>query len=73
MRPQLEATFSHLNNGPHVLEMLYASVGPALLGGIQWIFTISAILMVALLFLNLLIKNVPLRHGPVASSEVDHL
>jgi MFS family permease len=69
MRPQLEATFSRLNNGPHALEMLYASVAPALLGGIQWIFWISAVLMVALLLLNLLIKDVPLRHGPVASSE----
>jgi len=69
MRPQLEATFSHLNNGPQLLETLYASVGPALLGGIRWIFLISAILMAALLMMNLLIKDVPLRHGPVASSE----
>jgi EmrB/QacA subfamily drug resistance transporter len=69
MRPQLESTFSHLNNGPHVLAGLYASVAPALLGGIQWIFLISAILMVALLLFNLLMKDVPLRHGPVSSSE----
>src|SRR5215510_3945745 len=69
MRPQLEATFSHLNNGPQLLETLYASVGPALLGGIRWIFLISAILMAALLVMNLLIKDARLRHGPVASSE----
>ncbi len=69
MRPQLEATFSRFDDGPHVLNSLYASVGPALLGGIQWIFVISAALMVALFILNLLIKDVPLRHGPVASSE----
>ena len=69
MRPQLEATFSRLNNGPRLLETLYARVAPALLGGIQWIFQISAVLMVALLVLNLLMKDVPLRHGPVASSE----
>jgi MFS family permease len=69
MRPQLEATFSRLNNGPHVLETLYASVAPALLGGIQWIFLISAVLMVALFGLNLMMKDVPLRHGPVTSSE----
>jgi len=69
MRPQLEATFSRLNNGPRVLETLYTNVAPALLGGIQWIFQISAVLMVALLLLNLLMKDVPLRHGPVASSE----
>jgi len=69
MRPQLEATFSHFDNGPHVLNSLYASVGPALLGGIQSIFLISAGLMVGLLILNLLIKDVPLRHGPVTGSE----
>src|SRR5262245_20263362 len=69
MRPQLETTFSHLNNGPQLLETLYASVGPALLGGIRWIFLISAILMAALLVMNLLIKDARLRHGPVASSE----
>jgi predicted MFS family arabinose efflux permease len=69
MRPQLEATFSRIDNGPHVLETLYSRVAPALLGGIQWIFLISAVLMVALFLLNLLIKDVPLRHGPVASSE----
>jgi len=69
MRPQLESAFGRLNNGPHVLETLYASVAPALLGGIQWIFLISAVLMVALFLLNLLMKDVPLRHGPVTSSE----
>jgi EmrB/QacA subfamily drug resistance transporter len=69
MRPQLEATFSRFNNGPQVLEKLYASVGPSLLGGIRWIFVISTVLMVALFVMNLLIKDVPLRHGPVTSSE----
>jgi len=69
MRPQLEATFSRLNNGPHMLETLYASVPLSLLGGIQWIFRISAVLMVALFLLNLMMKDVPLRHGPVSSSE----
>jgi EmrB/QacA subfamily drug resistance transporter len=64
MRPQLEATFSHYENGSHLLETLYASVGTALLGGIQWIFLISAVLMGGLFFLNLMIKDVPLRHGP---------
>jgi EmrB/QacA subfamily drug resistance transporter len=69
MRPQLEATFSRFDNGPHLLETLYASVGTALLGGIQWIFLISAVLMVGLSILNLLIKDVPLRHGPPPASE----
>jgi len=69
MRPQLQTTFSRLNNGPQVLEKLYASVGPALLGGIRMIFLISAVLMVIVLAMNLLIKDVPLRHGPVTSPE----
>jgi EmrB/QacA subfamily drug resistance transporter len=66
LRPQLEETFSHYENGPHVLETLYSNVGTALAGGIEWIFMISAGLMVGLFVLNLLIKDVPLRHGPVA-------
>jgi EmrB/QacA subfamily drug resistance transporter len=70
LRPQLEETFSHYENGPHVLETLYANVGTALLGGIQWIFLISAVLMAGLFILNLLIKDVPLRHGPAPPTEV---
>jgi MFS family permease len=69
MRPQLEATFSQYENGHRVLDMLYARVGTALLGGIRWIFLISAVLMIGLFFLNLLIKDVPLRHGPPPSPE----
>jgi MFS family permease len=69
LRPQLEATFSQYENGHHVLDTLYARVGTALLGGIQWIFLISAVLMIGLFFLNLLIKDVPLRHGPPPSPE----
>jgi EmrB/QacA subfamily drug resistance transporter len=69
MRPQLEATFSQYENGHRVLDMLYTRVGTALLGGIQWIFLISAVLMIGLFFLNLLIKDVPLRHGPPPSPE----
>jgi EmrB/QacA subfamily drug resistance transporter len=69
MRPQLETTFSRFNNGPQILDKLYGSVGASLLGGIRWIFLISAILMVAVFLMNLLIKDVPLRHGPVTSSE----
>ena len=64
LRPQLEATFSRLDNGPRLLETLYANVGPALLGGIQWIFLISAGLMIGLSILNLLLKDERLRHGP---------
>jgi EmrB/QacA subfamily drug resistance transporter len=69
MRTQLETTFSRFDNGPQILDKLYGSVGTSLLGGIRWIFLISAILMVAVFLMNLLIKDVPLRHGPVTSSE----
>jgi EmrB/QacA subfamily drug resistance transporter len=69
MKPQLEVTFGRIENGPHLLEKLYATVGTALLGGIQWIFLISAILMVALSIMNLALKDVPLRHGPPQGSE----
>jgi predicted MFS family arabinose efflux permease len=68
LRPQLEAAFAHYDHGPAVLAGLYANVGKALLGGIQWIFLISAILMGALFILNALIKSVPLRHGPVTTT-----
>src|SRR5213596_1759386 len=64
MRPQLEATFSRFENGPHLLETLYASVGPALLVGIQSIFLISAGLMIGLSALNFFLKDETLRHGP---------
>jgi len=69
LRPQLETIFSHYENGAHLLDTLYVSVGAALLRGIRWIFIISAVLMAALSILNLLLKDVPLRHGPPPSSE----
>jgi EmrB/QacA subfamily drug resistance transporter len=68
LRPQLDAAFSHYDHGSDVLAGLYANVSKALLGGIQWIFLISAILMAALFILNALIKSVPLRHGPVTTT-----
>jgi hypothetical protein len=69
MRPQLDATFAHYNNGPHILQTLYANVGTALLGGLQSIFLISAILMGAVLLMNLILKDTPLRHGPPPAAE----
>ena len=64
MHSQLDAAFKGYADGPHVLATLYGNVGTALLGGIQWIFRISAILMVGLCVLNAMIKSVPLQHGP---------
>jgi len=64
LRPQLDAAFAHYPNGPDVLETLYSNVGTALLGGLQSIFLISAILMGSVLVMNLVLKDTPLRHGP---------
>jgi MFS family permease len=69
MHSQLEATFGRYENGPRLLAGLYAKVGTSLLGGIQWIFLISALLMVGVFILNCLLKDVPLRHGPPPISE----
>jgi EmrB/QacA subfamily drug resistance transporter len=69
MHSQLETVFSHYENGTQLLATMYANVGTALLGGIQWIFLISAFLMVLLFILNLMIKDIPLRHGPHPSPE----
>jgi len=63
LHSQMEAIFSQYENGPQLLATMYANVGTALLGGIQWIFLISAVLMVLLFILNLMIKDVPLHHG----------
>jgi hypothetical protein len=69
LHSQLETVFSHYENGPQLLSTMYANVGTALLGGIQWIFLISAVLMVLLFILNLMIKDIPLHHGPHPSPE----
>jgi hypothetical protein len=64
MRPQLEDVFSRYNGGESLLQSLYARVRIALLGGINMIFLTSAVLMGAMVILNLMLKDVPLRHGP---------
>ena len=69
LRPQLEATFNGYENGPHLLQTLYGNVRTALLRGIKLIFQTSAILMLCMIVLNVLLKDVPLRHGPAPSSE----
>jgi predicted MFS family arabinose efflux permease len=65
MRPQLESTFSRLENGSSMLQTLFANVRTSLLHGIQLVFLSSAIVMTVAIVLNLLLKNVPLRHGRV--------
>jgi len=63
MRPQLIATFSHVENGTALLQGLFANVRIALLHGIQLVFLSSAIVMMAAIVLNVLLKNVPLKHS----------
>jgi EmrB/QacA subfamily drug resistance transporter len=63
MRPQLIATFSRFENGAALLQGLFANVRTALLHGIQLVFLSSAIVMMVAIVLNVLLKNVPLRHG----------
>jgi EmrB/QacA subfamily drug resistance transporter len=69
LRPELETVFSRYENGAHLLDSLYSNVGTALLGGIRWVFVISAGLMVVLSIMNLLLKDAPLRHGPPSASD----
>jgi EmrB/QacA subfamily drug resistance transporter len=69
MHPQLEAAFSRYQDGVHLLQALYARVGTALLGGLQRIFVINAVLMAGVFVLNLFLKDVPLRHGPPPTAE----
>jgi EmrB/QacA subfamily drug resistance transporter len=63
MRPQLDAIFGRYPEGPQLLQTLLASVRSGLVHGIQLIFFSSAILMTAAIVLNILLPNVPLRHG----------
>lgn len=68
MRPQMEATFSHYENGANLFQTLMGNVPLALLGGIRWIFISSAVLMAGMLVLNVMLKDVPLRHDPAPGS-----
>jgi hypothetical protein len=74
MRPQLEATFSRYEGGANLLQTLFANVRTALLHGIQLVFLSSAIVMTVAIILNVLLKNVPLRHshapGPGAQTHM---
>lgn len=68
MRPQLEKMLS-----PDLLHTLLLSVRNGLVSGIHLIFVSSAAIMAAAVALNLLLKNVKLKHGapkPEVSVEV---
>jgi EmrB/QacA subfamily drug resistance transporter len=69
VRPQLEATFSRHAGGASLLQTLFANVRTALLHGIQLVFLWSAIVMTVAIVLNVLLKNVPLRHSHAPGPE----
>jgi Major Facilitator Superfamily len=59
---QLAAAFAKLPGGPALLQSLYGNVRMALAHGLQVIFMTSAVVMTAAVVLNLLLRNVPLKH-----------
>jgi EmrB/QacA subfamily drug resistance transporter len=63
IRPQLEAMFRQYPGGLNLLQTLLAKVRSALAHGIQLIFFSSAIVMTAAIVLNVMLRNVPLKHG----------
>jgi len=62
MRPQLEDAFTRQGGLP-LLQSLLASVGPALARGLHLIFVSGAVMMVAIVFLHLGMRNLRLRGG----------
>jgi hypothetical protein len=62
MRPQLEDAFTR-QGGLALLQSLLASVGPALARGLHLIFVSGAVMMVAIVFLHLGMRNLRLRGG----------
>jgi hypothetical protein len=68
MRPQLEDAFTR-QGGLALLQSLLASVGPALARGLHLIFVSSAVMMVALVFAHLAMRNLRLRGGAAPEPE----
>ncbi len=66
MMPQLDGIFSRLPGGMDLLKSLLGNVRMALVHGINLIFVSSAVIMGAAVVLNLLLRNVRLRHGEPA-------
>jgi EmrB/QacA subfamily drug resistance transporter len=66
IRPQLEAAFGRYPNGLALLQQLFGNVRNSLMHGLQLIFISSAVVMTASVVLNLMLKNVRLRHGAQA-------
>ncbi|HEY4360223.1 MAG TPA: MDR family MFS transporter [Bryobacteraceae bacterium] len=75
MRPQLDAMFARVENGPALLQTLLENVKVGLVHGIHLIFLSAAVVMCFAVALNLLLKNVPLHSGKHAEpkpAEVPH-
>ena len=66
LKPQLVAAFGRYPGGLFLLEKLLGNVRVALVHGLQLIFLVSAVVMVAAIGLNIMLKDVPLRrhHAP---------
>jgi EmrB/QacA subfamily drug resistance transporter len=62
MRPQLESAFGKYPGGTELLRLLFADVRTALAHGLQLIFITSAVVMTAAIVLNVLLRDVPLKH-----------
>ena len=69
IRPQLEAAFGKYPGGTALLHLLFGNVRTALVHGLQLIFLSSAVIMTAAIALNVLLRNVPLRHHTADHAE----
>jgi len=67
---ELESTFRQIPGGAQLLQTLLANVRTALLHGLQLIFITSAVVMCAAVFLNVTLRNVPLRRHHAPEPEV---
>ena len=71
LRPQLEATFAKLPGGVGLLQTLFANVRTSLVHGLQLIFLSSAVVMTLAIVLNVLLRNIPLRHHSPAEQPAE--
>jgi hypothetical protein len=62
-RSQLDAAFGQYAGGMALLQTLLTNVRSSLVHGINLIFISSAVIMSATVVLNLMLRNVRLRHG----------
>lgn len=72
IRPQLDEAFGHYANGMDLLRTLLSNVPVALVHGIRLIFISSAVIMAAAIGLNLMLRNIRLRHGPYKPEAPPH-